>query len=261
MKNKLIKLLIKFWNTTFDKPYFIHKNDKINNSLKFKSYKKYIKSYVSDKSKIHPNDLHVGLYPVPYIGNIEKATLFILMKNPGFSHEDYIAEEKFSTFREALKENLSQLSQMSYPFLFLNPEFLWTGGGRYWEDKFGVYAEEMSYKKGITYGEALKLIANKVACLELVPYHSEKGVSKATISNLESKKNIITFFNSFVLQKAKNKEVGLIVARGREYWENGRKIEEQDNIFVYSKGEERSASIAPHIRQGRVGKMIRKYLF
>ncbi len=242
--------LLKFWNTTSDRPPFVHKKDiSIVNIKPFINYEVYINAYTNSETRA--DDLHSGLFPVPHIGDIRNANLFILMLNPGFSHEDYIAENHFPSFRRALKDNLKQ-NKMPYPFLFLNPDFLWTGGGHYWEKRFGVYAKALSDQQHITYGEALRVISNRIACLELVPYHSKDGVNNDTIIHLESVKVMLDFFHSDILPKAKKGEVGLIVARGRRHWMRGQEIVEQDNIVVYSNGEERSASIAPKTRGGRV---------
>ncbi|OGJ60951.1 hypothetical protein A3A67_00840 [Candidatus Peribacteria bacterium RIFCSPLOWO2_01_FULL_51_18] len=180
----------------------------------YTSYQHYISDYL--QNKVNDSTLHSGLLPVPYIGNIESATVYILMLNPGFSHDDYIAESKyFPNFRKALKANLKAKS----PFLFLHPDFLWTGGGRYWEKRFAIIAKELLRKKKIAYKEALKLISEKVACIELFPYHSKKfSVSANTLNQLPSSQKAKAFVQKYVIQRAKRREA-LLIVRGNKFWE------------------------------------------
>ena len=44
-------------------------------------------------------DLHLDLLPVPYVGDLAKASIFLLLLNPGLSPVDYYAEYKVGSFR------------------------------------------------------------------------------------------------------------------------------------------------------------------
>src|SRR3989344_8418965 len=225
-----MKKLVEFWKSiSADSPY-VHPDDfqAIEQRLKkYVSYEKYIKAY--GNSQVTDTDLHAGLLPVPYVGDIHNAKIYILMLNPGFSHDDYIAE-KNQDFKKALRKNI--LQKNSYPFFYLDPRFLWTGGGRYWERRFREYAKKLvsQSKKPISYGEALKIISEKVVCLELSPYHSRKnGLGKNILENMKSTKKIVEFAQNYVLEKARAGQAGIIVARGNPYWQ----LQKGKNVVVY----------------------------
>ena len=44
---------------------------------------------------------HLGLTPIPFMGNLHQATIFLLMLNPGFHPGDYFAEYEVDNFRQA----------------------------------------------------------------------------------------------------------------------------------------------------------------
>lgn len=132
--------VVRFWKKYVvrskpPRPPYVHPQDsqtledcKVRHN-RYHSYEEYISHYAA--SKVTDGELHMGLLPVPYVGDIQSATLYILMLNPGFSHEDYVCESnRFPSYRDALLKNLSQ-QHMTYPFFKLRPEFLWTGAGRY----------------------------------------------------------------------------------------------------------------------------------
>ena len=52
--------------------------------------------------------LHVGLLPLPYLGDLRSASIFILMLNPGLSPGDYFAEQYWPELRRAVMNNLRQ---------------------------------------------------------------------------------------------------------------------------------------------------------
>lgn len=73
---------------------------------------------------------HLGLLPVPYLGDITRASIFLLMLNPGFSPGDYFAEYSVSDCRAALIRSLRQeFLPDEHPFFFLDPKFSWHPGG------------------------------------------------------------------------------------------------------------------------------------
>src|SRR4051794_21540448 len=37
---------------------------------------------------------HLGLIPIPYVGDIQRAVIYVLLLNPGFSPDDYFGEER-----------------------------------------------------------------------------------------------------------------------------------------------------------------------
>ena len=71
---------------------------------------------------------HLSLLPVPYLGNLRTADIFILHLNPGFGLEEY-ADDADPCLRTALRHTLKQrLDAAEYPFCKLNPALCRTAG-------------------------------------------------------------------------------------------------------------------------------------
>lgn len=142
--------LISFWKSCrFERPPFVHPKDrdKLTEILKPKKRKILEKNGLGSQESNHrsfrgylfgerfkPDDdgLHLSLLPVPYVGNLRKASVVVLMLNPGFNYSDYWAESdecKIPEFRKRLKANLKQsFNGVEYPFLFLDPTILLARG-------------------------------------------------------------------------------------------------------------------------------------
>ena len=97
--------------------------------------------------------LHVGLLPIPFIGALGEASVFILMLNPGLAPGDYFAE-RIPEFRTAHLRNLRQEnSHEEFPFFFLAPRFAWHPGFTYWQGKMHDIALALVKKEQISYQE------------------------------------------------------------------------------------------------------------
>lgn len=80
----------------------------------------------------HDTRLHVGLLPMPYMGDLESATIFLLMLNPGLEFGDYAAELDVPGTRERFLQNLRQeAGQGDFPFALLDPATVLHPGFRY----------------------------------------------------------------------------------------------------------------------------------
>ena len=169
--------LIQLWQKCpLNTPPFILPEDRADIQSQTLSVYHSFDEYISSSTFGQRNDtsLHVGLLPIPYIGNLEKASVLILMLNPGLSPGDYFAEYKVEEFRKAHMRNLRQENiNDEFPFFFLDPHFAWHPGFEYWQSKFGNIAQAFADKKKIPYGEALRHLAQSLACLKLIPYHSK----------------------------------------------------------------------------------------
>ncbi|MEJ2751055.1 MAG: hypothetical protein P8183_24590, partial [Anaerolineae bacterium] len=135
-----------------------------------------LREYVSSDLFGNPQDksLHLGLLPLPYIGDLKNANIFILMLNPGIHVGDYlVGERQYSHFRQLMLRNIRQEEfETEYPFLFLNPEHSWHPGFEYFHARFDNLAWEIKDEVG-SYPNALSLLAKNIACLELIPYPSK----------------------------------------------------------------------------------------
>jgi len=44
--------------------------------------------------------LHLDLLPIPFVGNLEAASIFLLLLNPGFGPHDYLGNTWFQNFAQ-----------------------------------------------------------------------------------------------------------------------------------------------------------------
>jgi hypothetical protein len=192
--------------------------------------------------------LHVGLLPVPYVGNLQKASVFILMLNPGLSPGDYFAEYKVAQFREAHIRNLLQENTNDeFPFLFLNPCFAWHPGFGYWQGKLDDIAQALAKQERILYWEALRRLAQEMACLELMPYHSKSFGADRLLKKLPSVRAMLEYVNDILIPKAKTNEVTIVATRGAQYWD----LPQHENIVVFGGHEARAAHLNLKSRGGK----------
>lgn len=248
----LFHRLISDWREcNFDTPTYLFTGDERELATKgkvslYRSFGEYISSptfgLASDTS------LHIGLIPIPYIGNLEKATVFILMLNPGLSTGDYFAEQNSVEYRKALIRNIYQENAGDeYPFIFLDPYLAWHPGFEYWQGKFHSITEALAKQGNLTYQNALSRLSKQVACLELVPYHSKSFGAYPHLKTLPSTKAMIKFVREVVVPKVQNDEAIIIATRKVKHWE----LPEHQNIVIYKGGETRSAHLTLQSRGGK----------
>src|SRR6267154_735574 len=112
---------------------------------------------------------HFSLLPIPYLGNLNRADIFILQLNPGFNLNNYYAEWNVPAFRRRLERSVRQeLDGAEFPFYSLDPELCWYTGYRWWEGKFHEVAKIIAEKKYKgRYLDALRELSRRVAVIEL----------------------------------------------------------------------------------------------
>ena len=249
--------LIELWRKCpLDNPPYILPED--NTRLQkfpltiFSSFERYIGSDAIAKKT--DTSLHVGLLPVPYVGNIQKAHILILMLNPGLSHGDYFAEYNVMEFREAVIRNLRQENTgHDDSSIFLNPRFAWHPGFGYWQKKLHDIVRALAKRSSITYQEALSRVQEKIACLELFPYHSKNFGAHKLLDELPSVLTMIEFVHDMVFPRVQNGELTVIVTRGAKYW----KLPPHEKIIQYEGTETRAAHLT---LDSKGGKAIAKQL-
>ena len=92
--------------------------------------------YVPDKGR--DRRLHLGLIPIPFMGDLLNASIYVLMTNPGVTRDDYREYER-PAFRRALLANLKQERLDGFlPFPYLDPQFDWHDGFKYWDKEHGL---------------------------------------------------------------------------------------------------------------------------
>lgn len=238
--------LVQFWKdwkrSQRSKPPFVHPKDRpfLQDQLADPSNRANFDSYIRGQ-RFSPDckSLHLSLFPVPYAGDLERATVIVLLLNPGFKYSDYW-EEEIPEFRERLERNLHQKFNKSeeFPFMFLDPKFCWSSGFQWWERKLRDVIRKIAEANSKSYSEALSILSRQLACVELFPYHSSSFRGLKHFKQLPS----VTVARCFARNLAANfREKTVIVTRGKEDWGIN---ENRKGICVYSAGQARGASLS-----------------
>lgn len=200
--------------------------------------------------------LHLSLIPQPFMGNVDTAPVVILMLNPGLSPIDYFSEAHIRNYRRALIANLHLgFKHSRFPNLFLNPEFAWHTGFKYWHDRLGWLVDCFVNPDTRSRIDALSHLSKSIAMVQLVPYHSSVNkLSERVISNLESVRLARCYVKHVLLPRT---SALLIVARGKRYWEIHDKAIQGKHVLVYEGSEARGAFLTSN---SRGGKAILKHL-
>lgn len=214
-----------------------------------RSYPEYIRSPAFG---ITDGRLHLGLLPMPFVGNLERASIYILMLNPGVGPHDYFGEYGLAEYSDALLRNLRQArgSRM----MFLEPVHSWHGGSRYWTRKLGDLIHADAERRAEPYLHALGRFAAALATIELVPYHSPKfDLPGRVVRNLRSAELARDYVRNVLVRRAKVGDCLVVVARQAKAWG----LEPSRNVVVYSPSEARAAHLS---RRSPGGMAILKFL-
>ena len=228
-----------FWRKCeLEVPPYLHPKDRLeSNRIQqgVNCYADYVHAF--DENRLSDKKLHLSLLPQPYQGNLENAEVIVLLKNPGFSPSDYIAEEN-PEYRQSIIETIRQ-ERRSH--MFLDPKWAWTGGFTWWESKLRkvtcIIAREKF--KG-NYSKALADLAKRIASLELVPYHSKSFSGSTQMASARAARR-------FAKEASSNPGRTIIVTRAVGDWDVG----DGPNIITYQRGQTRGASLGPESRGGR----------
>ena len=114
--------------------------------------------------------IRVNNPPTPYMGDFANAKILLLQLNPGseiYPGLNPAEDVEFKIFKNLKQDIFKSLrgEKMKFPFYWLNPEYILTGGFRYWARIFSsVIEKKEDYYK----------IANRVCCIQYFPYHSRR---------------------------------------------------------------------------------------
>jgi hypothetical protein len=196
------------------------------------------------------------LLPVPFVGDLRRADIVILLQNPGFSPSNYFQEFQDQAFRRALRENLRQpRASRRFPFFPLNPRFCYGGSYEYWRNKFGGILAELMRRRGITLVRALEYLSSRVAILELFPYHSSIGpLPTSLLRRLRSVELARNFVHDTLLPRARSGDAVLIVTRKARQWG----LTARKGVVIYNGSEARSAHLSLNSRGG--AEMLKRLL-
>ncbi|MEN7547845.1 hypothetical protein AAG747_07990 [Rapidithrix thailandica] len=247
--------IINYWrNLDINNDNYLH-NDDIDILQNVDQVNLNFQQYVENPNNLFGNNfqLHTGLMPVPYTGNLRDARIYLLMVNPGFHHNDYYSENSVIEYRTALARNLRQENlDENFPFLYLNPQFCHTSGGEYWLKKFNSLIEGLKDRLGnnYSYDNILSLISRNICILELFPYHSINfKLSQRVINNCPSVKRIRQFVDSII----NNNERDILIACLRQPNNWGINENNNDHLYILPPHQRQSASLKT---SGTLGSMI-----
>jgi hypothetical protein len=182
--------------------------------------------------------------PIPFLGRITSAPVVLLCLNPGLKPVDYFGEYRFK-LREIRRRNLTVAPVMPW----LDPQLSWHSGFVYWHRKFGGLIDAVASTRRWSRRKSLELVANRIAIIELVPYHSASfRLPRSLLGKLHSVRLARSFVHKVLLPRAKNGRVLLVCTRAAKRWGLGR----GSGALLYNRpGEARGASLSPHSRGGK----------
>jgi hypothetical protein len=198
-----------------------------------------------------PGDIrfHVGLLPQPFLGDLRRASVYILSLNPGLDPTDYFGESRVPEYRNALLANLKQqFDSNRLPFVFLDPQYSWHGGFRWWHRKLAQVIGVIADGCGISFAAARARLGSQLASLELVPYHSSTfGASSEWVKSLRSVALAKSFVRDFIVPRVQSGEAILIAMRGIRHWD----LPDIPGVFQYEARHARGAHLTPDTDGGK----------
>lgn len=179
------------------------------------------------------------------------------MLNPGFGIADLHAEHEMPDFSRAVTTTFQQdLADEEYPFVYLNPRYCASGAYQWWGPKLRDIALRVSEEHSCLYADALKAVSQRIACIELIPYHCAGGPSPK-LQKLPSATTAKNYVREELWPRAKAGEVLLIAARSIKPW-GFSPTESSENVIVYGKGQVRGSSFS--LRSPGGGAILRRLL-
>ena len=203
---------------------------------------------------------HLGLLPQPFMGDVKNAKIYVLTLNPGYSPTDYFGEYCVPEFREALLRNLRQdHTSQATPNLFLDPQYAWSGGYGYWHTRLSGIIEKFATERRWSYAKARAKLGERLAIIELVPYHSASFGPTGMLGKLKSVELAKDFVEQHVVKRVRRGEAIAIVVRQVRRWDEvlPKDLGEDDGLIRYRRGESIGAHLTPKTRGGRA---ILRYL-
>lgn len=191
--------------------------------------------------------LHLGLLPTPFMGDMINASIYVLMLNPGLDKGDYYGEYEAPECRQALVANLKQ-DQLDnvLPFPFLDPQFNWHGGFKYWNGRLKGVIQELAKARGTSFEKSRVELGEKLSVIELFPYHSASFDHK-WLRRLPSVELAGEFVRETVSKRVKGGQAIVIAVRGLKYWDRylPKSLTEGQGIIRYPSRYAQAASFNP----------------
>ncbi len=126
--------------------------------------------------------LQLHVLPIPANGNLRTAEVVIFALNPNFDESSHAAWEKQNKPEAELMDlaQRSNIRQFHRPgdcaFYDIDPGLSSHPGAKYWrgDGKFGGIAKALALKRSVSLDHAYRLIGQRVAVVQMVPYRSKK---------------------------------------------------------------------------------------
>ena len=161
---------------------------------------------------LKPNRLNVGLLPYPFIGDLEKATIFVLMANPNAKPCDAYDGDGWDKKKHIA--NLEQdFSGMELPFESLSRQPKPDG---YWYSRLKRTIERIMKKKSLSHEDAIDLVAKDLAVIQRSPYWSTGFVGG--VEKLPSAQLAVDYVKDSVVPRVLDGNAILIVMRRLNDW-------------------------------------------
>lgn len=244
----MVNALVEFWLafTPSEPPHihpadaeFLEQSGRTVTQVEARDFGSFVRS--SDFGK-WDGRFHLSLLPAPYLGDLDRADIFLLLINPGVALQSYL-EQADHRYLELWEKTLRQrLDGTAFPNYAVDPANSWCGAYQWWEKKFRRIACELVQSKSQpSYISALREISRRVAAIELNPYHSISRPNLNSLGQLPSTIAARQFVRSNLLPRAAEGRAIVVVTRGGDKWG----IEDNvSGVYIYDKTQARSASFS-----------------
>lgn len=174
------------------------------------------------------NKVYKQLCPLPFVGDIEHADVYILQANPGLmlpplSDDPVPVEKRSKPFTDRIEACLHQeFEDMSYPFYFLDPEIWHINGSIWWRTNLEPLLQQLAEEEGeVDTNGVLKEdgnaetyyrhLANKLCAVEIHGYRS---------NNFRKPKPPIpsSDFSCSIVEHAMEKDSVVLLTRSKNWW-------------------------------------------
>jgi hypothetical protein len=193
--------------------------------------------------------LHLGLLPQPFCGDLRRASIYVLLLNPGIGATDYYGEHELPTYRNALLCTLRQeFDPDAIPFLFLDPQYAWHGGYGWWHAKLAGVISRLATIWSVSFAVARARLGANLASLELLPYHSASfRDAGGWVRQLVSVALAKAFVRDVVIPRVLSGDAVAIVTRQAKAWD----LPAHSGIIRYSGQQARGAHLSPNSPGGQ----------
>ena len=162
------------------------------------------------------NRLHLGLVPNPFIGDVENASIYVLMANPHSWSAAYTGRDLSGLNKKFLANARQDFTGIEVRFVDWADQFGPFDPNAYWHERLRKTIERIARAKGLSYPEALKQVGNKLAVIQRSPYWSDNFVDG--VEKLPSTQLAKDYVKDQVVPRARDGEAILIVARRLNAW-------------------------------------------